>query len=227
VSTILEAPPERRPATRLPNGKTPPPLPPTGGDDDGHGRDPEPHRPFIDNARLATMFLIAAETMLFAGLVSGFFVLRLGAPVWPPPLQPRLPVALTGVNTLVLIGSSVAMVLAGRALARGDRGALTRRLGIAGGLGATFLVMQGVEWVRLIGFGLTMSSHAYGTTFYMLIGAHALHVIGALGWLAIVFALAARGRFAPDRAAAFRACAMYWHFVVGLWPLLYVAVYLL
>src|SRR5204863_302235 len=61
-------------------------------------------------ARLATMFLIAGEVMFFAGLISAYFVLRMGAAQWPPPLQPRLPVLVTGLNTLVLLGSSFAML---------------------------------------------------------------------------------------------------------------------
>ena len=83
------------------------------------------------------------------------------------------------------------------------------------------------EWVRLIGFGLTLSSSVYGATFYSLIGLHGLHVAGALVWLLATTLLAARQRFADGRIAPVQACAMYWHFVVGLWPVLFVAVYLL
>jgi heme/copper-type cytochrome/quinol oxidase subunit 3 len=139
---------------------------------------------------------------------------------------PRLPVLITGLNTLVLLASSVAMLAASRAARRRDRHALLERLAAVGALGALFLAVQGYEWVRLIHYGLTVSSGAYGGTFYTLIGAHAAHVLGALVWLGVVLLLAARGRFADGRATALRACAIYWHFVVGLWPVLYVTVYL-
>jgi heme/copper-type cytochrome/quinol oxidase subunit 3 len=226
LTTVIESPPARPPVIRRPNGHLPPPPPKTGGDDDD-GRDPEPRRPVLDNARLATMFLIAAETMLFAGMISAFIVLRIGAAVWPPPLQPRLPVALTGVNTLVLLASSVAMAAAVRALLGGTVPLAIARLKWAAALGALFLSVQGYEWVRLIGFGLTVSSGAYGGTFYTLIGAHGLHVVGALAWLVLVLTRLRAGRIGPARPAGLRACAMYWHFVVFLWPILYVAVYLL
>ncbi len=181
----------------------------------------------MDNALLATLFLIGGEVMLFAGLVSAFWVLRVSAPAWPPPLQPRLPVGVTGLNTLVLLGSS-AMVLNGvRALRRGERRTTVRSLWTAAGLGATFLVVQGYEWLRLVGYGLTVHSSTYGATFYTLVGAHAAHVLGALVWLTICAALLARGRFTGGRTGAVRACALYWHFVVALWPVLYVTVYLL
>lgn len=180
----------------------------------------------MDNVILATLFFIGAETMFFAGLIFAFWILRLGSAVWPPPLQPRLPLGLTTLNTLVLLSSSFAVLTAVRALAGGDRRGGLRRLGLAAGLGALFLVVQGYEWVRLVHFGLTVSSGAYGATFYTLIGTHGVHVFGALVWLAVTLMLTARGRL-TERPARLRACAMYWHFVVALWPILYVSVYLL
>ena len=198
LTSVLDAPPARPPRARRTNGRIPP-LPPTGGDGDD-GRDPEPRRPVLDNVRLATMFLIAAETMLFAGLMSAFVVLRVGNAVWPPPLQPRLPVAVTGVNTLVLLASSVYMAGAIRALRSGVVPLAKTRLAGAAALGALCLAVQGYEWIRLIGFGLTASSGAYGGTFYTLIGAHGVHVIGALAWLAFALVGLRAGRIEIGRA---------------------------
>jgi heme/copper-type cytochrome/quinol oxidase subunit 3 len=222
---VLEPPPARPPVVERFNDRTPP-LPPGGGGGDDDRREPASNRPRLDNARLAMLFFLVAETMFFAGLISAFFVLRLGAPMWPPPLQPRLPVLVTGLNTLVLLASSLAMIAAFRAVRRGDGRALVERLAGAAALGALFLAVQGYEWARLIHYGLTVTSGAYGATFYTLIGIHAAHVLGALVWLAVALVLAARGRFAGGRITMLRACATYWHFVVGLWPILYVVVYL-
>ncbi|HXG04874.1 MAG TPA: cytochrome c oxidase subunit 3 [Candidatus Binatia bacterium] len=222
VGRVLEAPPALR---RRTNGYVPPPPPPTGGGDGPEGE--PPRRPLLDNLLLATLFFVGAEIVFFAGLVSAFWVLRLAAPVWPPPLQPRLPVGLTAVNTAVLLVSSVFLVRGLGALRRGERRTAVRRLTLTAGLGAFFLVAQGVEWARLLHFGLTMSSGTYGATFYTLIGAHAVHVLGALIWLAVTTRRLARGRLLGPRPAALRACAFYWHFVVALWPVLYVSIYLL
>ena len=180
----------------------------------------------IAPAVLATIFLIAGEVVFFAGLIFAFWVLRLAAPVWPPPLQPRLSVGVTGANTLVLLASSVAMIAAARAVGRGDRVALVQRLVMSGLLGGLFLGVQGYEWARLVRFGFTVSSGTYGATFYTLIGAHAAHVLVALVWLTAMAWLAATGRLALQRTAPVTACALYWHFVVTLWPILYVSVYL-
>ena len=64
MTPVLEAPP--RPSHT--NGRIPPPLRPTGGGD-GSDRDPAPQRPLLDNAVLATLFVIGGEVMLFGGLV--------------------------------------------------------------------------------------------------------------------------------------------------------------
>ena len=60
---------------------------------------------------------------------------------------------MTGLNTLVLLTSSAAVVTAGRALAAGDGRRAVARFVTAASLGALFLLVQGYEWVRLISFG--------------------------------------------------------------------------
>jgi len=209
---LIAAPPKGGPVTHRPNGPVVPPPPPTGGGD-GPEREPSPRRPVLENIQLAVLFLIGGEAVFFAALIAALFVTRLGQPLWPPPLQPRLPVGVTGVNTLVLLASSVTMARAVRALARGEKRLLVKRLAATAGLGALFLLVQGYEWARLIGYGLTLSAGTYGTTFYTLIGAHAAHVLGALVWLSVTLALASRGTL---REPPVKACAMFWHFVVGL-----------
>ena len=176
-------------------------------------------------AILATLLLIAGEVMLFAGLLFAFWVLRLAAPVWPPPLQPRLPIAVTALNTLALLASSGALAAALRARQRRHHAAFVRLLGLTAALGALFVAGQGWEWTRLIGFGLTVMSGTYGALFYVLVGTHALHVLAALAWLGVTLALARRGRWS-DEVAPLHACAIYWQFVVMLWPVLFVCLYL-
>jgi heme/copper-type cytochrome/quinol oxidase subunit 3 len=170
--------------------------------------------------------LLATESMFFGGLVAAFLMLRLNAPAWPPPLQPRLPVGVTAINTLVLLASSVTFLRARRAIRADDAPGLARWLGVTAALGALFLAVQGLEWARLVRFGLTVASGAYGAAFYTLIGTHGAHVLGALAWLGLVWTAAARGRYTARAHVGVATCAMYWNFVVALWPILYVLVYL-
>jgi cytochrome c oxidase subunit III len=184
-------------------------------------------RPFISSGMIAILMLIASEMMLFSGLIGSFLIYRLSAPFWPPPAMPRLPIAVTWVNTFVLLTSAVTMTLALRAVHK-SRQRLTRRYLIATlALGVTFLAVQGSEWVRLVAHGLKLSSGAYGGTFYLLIGCHGAHVTAGVIWLACVVGLAMRGRYNARNAHGIEMCAVYWYFVCAVWPVLFGLVYLM
>lgn len=182
-------------------------------------------RAIVPSGVLGMAIFIATEAMFFAGLVSALLVLRAQGGDWPPMGQPRLPVGVTGFNTLILLASGWSMHQAAGALRRGDP-RMRRLLGITAGLGLFFVSVQGYEWIRLVQFGLTTSSSLYGATFYTIVGAHGLHVLAAvIALLVAALVIApAREREGTDRAwlEPFR---MYWYFVVGVWPILYYLVY--
>jgi len=180
--------------------------------------------PAVANGVVAMVVFIATEVMFFAGLVSAFIIVKAGAMAWPPPGQPRLPVAATAFNTAVLLASGVVLWVAGRAWRRNDaRDRVRRLLGQALALGTFFVLLQGFEWVRLIGFGLTMKSSAYGAFFYLIVGSHALHAVAAIVALGALTVRYGRGGVS---ASALAATQLFWYFVVGVWPILYVLVYL-
>ena len=172
------------------------------------------------------LVFLGAEAMFFAGLISAIVVLRAGAGAWPPPDQPRFPVAVTAVNTLILLASGVAMVRARRAIRTGRPAALTQGLGLTAALGTTFLVIQGIEWVRLVTHGLNVSHGVYGGLFVAAISCHGLHVVGGVAAVAAAWVGARRRRFTPRDHATVTAVQLYWLFVVGVWPILYGLVYL-
>lgn len=203
------------PAKRATFGGGPPSPPPV-----------RPIAPIGSNAWLAMIMFLGAEAMFFAGLMGAFLVFRVGSPVWPPPFQPRLPATVTFVNTLILLLSAVTMRVALLANRRGERKRLVKLLSWTAMLGAVFLLIQGFEWVRLLHFGLTLSSSVYGGLFYTLIGFHGAHVLGALVWLIAVWSKARQGKYTGRNAVGLQTCSMYWIFVVALWPVLYGLVYL-
>jgi cytochrome c oxidase subunit 3 len=190
------------------------------------GGPPPPAAPVVSNSRIAIVMLLVAETMLFTTLIGGYIVLRGAAGPWPPPGQPRLPLSVTWINTLVLFASCWTMSRAWSALGKRQPRQLRYSITETALLGATFLAIQGTEWVRLVRYGLTLSTSLYGATFYLLIGFHGLHVLFAVGWLAWV-ALRFRGdRFSFGKAAVVDLCALYWFYVCGLWAVLFPLVYL-
>jgi cytochrome c oxidase subunit 3 len=194
--------------------------------DSGAGGD-QVEPPFISSTMLAVMIVIASEMMLFSGLIGTFLVYRMSTAFWPPPALPRLPIAVTWVNTFILLSSALTMTLALRAVHH-SRQRLTRRYLLATlALGVTFLAVQGSEWVRLVAHGLKLSSGMYGGTFYLLIGCHGAHVTAGVIWLACVVWFAMRGRYNARNAHAIELCAVYWYFVCAVWPLLFGLVYLM
>jgi cytochrome c oxidase subunit 3 len=174
---------------------------------------------------LGMLIFLGTEAMFFAGLISAFLVLRAGAGAWPPADQPRLPIVVTSLNTLVLLASAHTLYRGLRAV-RDDRPGLVQWLAATAALGVVFLLVQGAEWLRLLGYGLRISSGTYGATFYALIGCHALHVLGGVMTLLWVLRQAARRRYSAREHVAVEVGLLYWFFVVGVWPVLYVLVYL-
>ncbi len=186
---------------------------------------PADSAPLVSNTQLAIVIVIVGETMLFAGMVGMYLVFRLSAPAWPPPDLPRLPIALTAVNTLVLLASVIPLR---RALRAARRYELTggNGLQIAALLGALFLAVQGAEWLRLLAHGLTPGSGTYGGSFYLLIGCHAVHVLVAVLWLTVLAVRERRARPHWTSWAGLEMCTIYWYFVCGLWLFLFPLVYL-
>ncbi len=180
----------------------------------------------IPNALIAVLILIGAEVMFFAGLIMAFMILRAGSFAWPPVGQPRLPIAITGMNTLVLLASGWALHRALESARQRRSEMISRWLGAAMLLGLTFLAIQSVEWIRLLAFGLRASRSLYGATFYTAIGAHAVHAAGGLIALALVFYNSATRGFDAKTHNWLEACAFFWYFVVAVWPVLYVFLYL-
>ncbi|HSA59147.1 MAG TPA: heme-copper oxidase subunit III [bacterium] len=178
------------------------------------------------SSEFGMLLFLAAEAMFFAGLVSAYWVLRAQVLPWPPAGQPRLPVAVTGVNTVILLLSGLALWRSRAALKKGCRLCVAGSIGLAGLGGLVFLGVQGYEWSRLIRFGLTTVRNIYGGLFYAVIGAHAVHVVAGLCLLLFCFFRAVRGAYTEEKAGALAACRMYWLFVVAVWPVLYAIVYL-
>lgn len=173
---------------------------------------------------LGMILFVLTEVMFFMALISAFLVIRsqvMGT--WAPPGELRLPVLATAFNTAVLLASGVLMALATRAYANPEAKAKAKTLFTQAILfGAFFVAFQGYEWVKLINYGMTMTSSMFGATFFLLIGSHGLHAllaVLAMGWM---FWKMVKGTLTVDQL---RSMLVFWLFVVGVWPVLYGLVY--
>lgn len=178
-------------------------------------------RPGASNAVFGTLVFIAAESMLFAGLVSAFLVLRAQAPAAPP----RFPLALTVANLLLLLGSGAGAARARDAARAGSARVAARWLAGTAMAGTVFLAVQGVEWTRLVAHGLGAATGPYGGLFATLIGVHGFHVVGGVIALDAVAFGAVRGRLAGRAPSVVTAASLYWQFVVVVWPILWTLLY--
>lgn len=172
---------------------------------------------------LAVLVFIASEIMYFTALVSALMVVRASSPAWAPPAGVLLPVTNTAFNTAILVLSGMFFVFSYRRFGEArdwNRAKSPALLALA--LGSFFVVFQGMEWTRLLAVGMTMQSGIFAATFFLIIGSHALHAVGAL--IAMMWALwqAATGR---ATTAGYQAMMIFWVFVVAIWPLLYRVVY--
>lgn len=185
---------------------------------------PQRREPLVPSAVLGMLMFIFTEVMFFSGLVSAHAIVKSQAAgqMWPPYGQPRLPVEETAMNSLALLVSGVVLVLTWFAFKR-ERSAARIPLLLSILLGAVFVSFQGVEWAALLADGLTLQSSTYGGFFYLIVGAHALHAVGALGGLGWAFYRLDEGRLTSVQLATVSA---FWYFVVLVWPLLYWTVYL-
>jgi len=171
---------------------------------------------------VGTVVWLASELMFFSGLFAAYFTLRsTSAGPWPP-ADVELNVALSGAFTLALVASSGTMQLAVRAVAAGRLPAFRAWIAATLLLAGAFVANQAHEWSTL---GFSVSSHAYGSAFYVMTGFHGIHVIG--GMLAMVLLLGRAGsrRFGAGELPAVEMVSYYWHFVdvvwVGLWATLF------
>ncbi|MGD8280563.1 MAG: heme-copper oxidase subunit III [Gemmatimonadota bacterium] len=185
---------------------------------------PTKREPLVSNGVLGMLIFIFTEIMFFAGLISAHSIVRSQAAgqMWPPYGQPRLPVQETAVNTAALLASGIVLVIAWFAFRR-ERSSAKIPLLLSILLGAFFVWFQGMEWAALLGEGLTMQSSSYGGFFYLIVGAHALHAVGAILALGWAWLRLNRDELTTQQLATVSA---FWYFVVLVWPVLYVKVYL-
>jgi cytochrome c oxidase subunit 3 len=166
---------------------------------------------------------LASELMFFSGLFAAYFTLRSTTQPWPPE-GVELSTARAAIATVVLVVSSVTLHLAVGASRRADRGTAVRWLVATVILGALFIANQGIEYADST---FSISSHAYGSMFYLMTGFHGLHVIGGLLFMvAVLWVISGPTSRAPV-VSTMEMCAYYWHFVDLVWVVMFANLYLL
>lgn len=175
--------------------------------------------------RVGMCCLIATEAALFTIFVVAYLFYIGKSLHGPYPVQvldvPILP-------TLCLLASSATIMLAERALRQGYGVRFSGWWFLTILLGVEFLRATAVEWYRLIfTHHLTISTNLFGTTYYALVGFHAMHVTMGLLLLTLVLILSVCGYVTQGQSERVEALSFYWHFVDVVWIVVFLVVYII
>ncbi len=177
-------------------------------------------RPGVPEHRYYTgmLVLMAAVTMLFAAFTSAYIVRKGISDDWLATAFPPL----VWVNTLVLLASSLTMERARRLY--GETAALAKWWLATTSLGVIFLLGQLVVWQQLAGAGIYLRTNPSSAFFYILTGAHGVHLLGGVAALVYLSRRLLQDR--PPTRTVLNVTAIYWHFMDGLWVYLLLFLFL-
>ncbi|HEU5159893.1 MAG TPA: heme-copper oxidase subunit III [Streptosporangiaceae bacterium] len=191
---------------------------------------PRPRASRPNLVSVGTIVWLSSELMFFAALFAMYFTIRsvtkAGGGEWP---QAHFNLLFSGFNTTVLVLSSVTCQMGVFAAERGEVRKLRFWYVISFLMGAYFIAGQAIEYHTLVSDeGLTLSSSAYGSVFYLTTGFHGLHVTGGL--IAFIFMLGrtfAAKRWTHEQATSAIVVSYYWHFVDVVWIGLFSVIFII
>lgn len=172
------------------------------------------------------VFFLCSEALIFANLIAAYLYLEIrnGGEGWKLESW-YFPLF----NTIILVSSSAVMHYAGNGIRKGNIKQLSLGLFFTLLMGTYFIGAQGVEYYMLATGPehLSMSASIFGSAFFTLTGFHGLHVTIGLIFLLITLIRSRLGHFTQKKHFGVEAAEMYWHFVDGVWVLVFFVVYLL
>jgi cytochrome c oxidase subunit 3 len=192
--------------------------------DEHHGPPPANRSSRVEPQLLGMLLFIISEVMVFGAFFTAYFFIRIvQGEDWPAP-EMHLPVAIAGVNTAILLSSSITMHWAQTSIKHGNRHGLRAGIVATFLLGLTFLTIQINEYVHV---GFAPHEHAQGSIFYGLTGLHGAHVFVGLCLLLTVVVRSFRGHFSSAEHRGVEVPGIYWHFVDVMWIIVYTTIYVL
>jgi cytochrome c oxidase subunit III len=193
----------------------------------------------LDNRKIAIWAFIGSECLFFGSLISTYLVYKNRSLVGPFPHEPWtnpqtgetfkaiLDIPVTSASTFVLLMSSLFMVLAHSAVARGDRKYSKIWLLGTALAGTVFLGFQAYEFTAFANEGLTLRTNLFGSSFFVLTGFHGAHVTAGVIWLLTLLFIDLKRGLRPADAINVDLCALYWHFVDVVWIAIFTLIYLI
>jgi cytochrome c oxidase subunit III len=169
----------------------------------------------VPAAKVGLGVFIAVAGTLFALFISAYSMRMQLADWWSPPAPPIL-----WFNTGVLIVSSGALEWA-KWSARGEENTGLRAGLTVASIGTlVFLIGQVIAWRQLESAGYFLSTNPGNSFFYLITGAHAVHVVGGLIALGMTADKVRRVSDSGEVRLSIELCAIYWHFLLLVWLVL-------
>lgn len=168
---------------------------------------------------------LMTDLLMFAVLFAVYAVLNgntLGGPSGRELFS--LPLALA--ETLILLSSSFTCGIAMIAAREGNRNQVLTWFGLTFTLGITFLGLELKEFANLIHEGHTISSNAFFSSFFTLVGTHGLHIISGLLWMTITLIYVLKRGLNPHMVRKLTLLSLFWHFLDIVWIFIFTIVYL-
>jgi len=190
-------------------------------------------------ATLGMWVFLVTEVLFFGGLFLTYAVYRSFYPAAFSAASHELDILLGGINTAVLITSSLTMALAVHAAQLGQRRLLMIFLVVTMVLGTVFLGIKAVEYSHKFAdhhvpgatfqFEREHQRHAqiFFSLYFIMTGLHAIHMIIGIAVLLVMWIWAWRGRITSDYAGPIEISGLYWHFVDIVWIFLFPLLYLI
>lgn len=174
---------------------------------------------------VGTAFATAAVVMAFAGMI-GQYLLERGAAIsgggdWLPE-GATIPLTQPNVMMMGLIMSSITMQWAVQAVKADDRVNTYLALGITFVFGIAYLNMTAYLYSLM---GLEMSSGAAGVLIYAITGAHLAMTVAAMLFVGFMAFRALGGQYSSRQADGIVAAALFWHAMVAVYAVIWIAIY--
>ena len=167
-------------------------------------------------AKVALTIFIAVALCLFT-LMSAAFFMRMASPDWQAPPLPRI----LWFGVFALASGSAALEVAREAATADDLARARTALLVAAMASLFFLLGQLWAWRDMVASGFLVARNPANAFFYLLTGAHGLHMIGGLVVLGIACARTWRSETSARVAPTIALGAAYWHFLLIVWLLLF------
>jgi cytochrome o ubiquinol oxidase subunit 3 len=195
-----------------------------GGHESGHHHE-EHHDPEALKMFGFWLFLIT-DCILFGTLFATYVVLRFNTNGGPTAHELF---DLTGViaETFILLTSSFTSGIAVLQMNKGNKQGLILWLAITVLLGASFITLEVTEFAKMVHDGATISTSAFLSAFFTLVGTHGLHVSVGLVWMiGLIIQLSRRG-ITSITIRKVNMISLYWHFLDIVWIFVFTVVYLM